>query len=223
MFYIIPYNFKMSRNFLQKNKKYDIIMKRIKGGVDMEEVTSFETVKEKLITAGIKELEEHGIADFSLRRVASACNVSCAAPYKHFSSKENFIAEIILYIHERWETLREHVAEIFSDDIRKELSEVCIAYIKFWIANPNFRSVLMLRPKDIGDERVTSENHSTGFTKSLVKKYAKAYNLTPEEEQRKAYILQSLVYGAVLMIDNADLDNTHETIEMIKSCILNQF
>ena len=68
----------------------------------MEEFFSNETVKERLIIAGLTELETHGVSDFSLRRVASLCNVSCAAPYKHFENKERFISEILNFVDNQW-------------------------------------------------------------------------------------------------------------------------
>ena len=70
------------------------------------------SVREQLIIAGMEELEAHGIADFSLRRVATSCNVSCAAPYKHFESKEKLIDEIFNYIRTQLDLLLEQVAEI---------------------------------------------------------------------------------------------------------------
>ena len=60
----------------------------------MDEELGSASVREQLIVAGISELEVHGVTDFSLRRVASSCNISCAAPYKHFKSKEAFVDAI---------------------------------------------------------------------------------------------------------------------------------
>ena len=97
------------------------------------------SVKEQLIIAGIDELEAHGISDFSLRRVAAACNVSCAAPYKHFESKEELIDEIFGYIRTQLNLLLEQVGEIFKDNPKKKLVESGVAYIRFCIANPHFR------------------------------------------------------------------------------------
>ena len=48
------------------------------------------SVRTRLIVAGINELEERGVKDFSLRRVALAAEVSCAAPYRHFKDKDDF-------------------------------------------------------------------------------------------------------------------------------------
>ena len=55
-------------------------------------------MREVLILAGIDEINAHSVTDFSIRRVAEACGVSCAAPYKHFKDKREFIASIIEYV-----------------------------------------------------------------------------------------------------------------------------
>ena len=53
----------------------------------MEEEYFSDTVRDKLIIAGADEISRYGMTNFSLRRVAATCNVSCAAPYKHFKNK----------------------------------------------------------------------------------------------------------------------------------------
>ena len=60
------------------------------------------TLREKLILAGIKVIEENGVSGFSIRRTAAECGVSCAAPYKHFKDKEDLMTAIILYSKDRW-------------------------------------------------------------------------------------------------------------------------
>ena len=40
--------------------------------------------RDRLIQAGLEELNQYGVQHFSTRRVAKVCGVSCAAPYKHF-------------------------------------------------------------------------------------------------------------------------------------------
>ena len=45
-----------------------------------------ETLRNRLIVTGAKEIAENGIAGFSLRKIASECGISCAAPYKHFKN-----------------------------------------------------------------------------------------------------------------------------------------
>lgn len=189
----------------------------------MEIFDGFETVKQKLIIAGIAEIEEHGIGDFSLRRVASACNVSCAAPYKHFKSKENFIAEIVLYICNKWLMLQNQVASIFEGDLKKQLSEICVAYVKFWIANPNFRTILTLKPDSFPDETMSVVTKITDITKELIHSLCVENKIGEDEEKRKTYVIRSLMYGATFLIDSGELENSAETINMIRQCVENEF
>ena len=49
--------------------------------------------KSALIRAGLKELRENGYNNFSIRRVAADCGISCAAPYRHFKNKGEFVLE----------------------------------------------------------------------------------------------------------------------------------
>ena len=57
----------------------------------MEDIDSALVLREKLLSAGIDEIVTHGVEGFSLRRVAAACGASCAAPYKHFKNKYEFV------------------------------------------------------------------------------------------------------------------------------------
>ncbi|MBQ7901859.1 MAG: TetR/AcrR family transcriptional regulator [Clostridia bacterium] len=185
----------------------------------MEEFVSTETVKEKLIIAGISELEMHGIADFSLRRVASECNVSCAAPYKHFKSKEDFIREIVSYIHSQWLMLQNQVMEVFKNDSKRRLVEMCVAYIRFWIGNRHFRSVLMMNTDTIADGNVNTGLHMSRCIRQLTRDYCRQKGLTDEEQQQKAFKINALVYGAALMTDNNMTEANEDTIKMLRKCI----
>ena len=51
-------------------------------------------LRQALIDAGIKLINENGEENLSLRKVAAECGVSHAAPYAHFSGKDELIAAI---------------------------------------------------------------------------------------------------------------------------------
>ena len=61
-----------------------------------------QNVRDRLVKVGLAELNTYGPKDFSVRRVAASCGVSCAAPYKHFQNKSEFLAAIIQYANEQW-------------------------------------------------------------------------------------------------------------------------
>ncbi len=183
----------------------------------MEEHFAAEAVRERLIIAGIRELETHGLNDFSLRRVAMACEVSCAAPYRHFKGKDELILEIIRYINRQWELLREQITLAFSNDTRKQLIEIGIAHIRFWIANPNFRSILLLDEHDPSSPRHAERKKIGEGLDETVRAYCTLHTLGAEETAAVAYAYQALIYGTVLMLGNQELANTPETIRMIRS------
>ncbi len=185
----------------------------------MEEQYTMEAVRERLIIAGIRELESHGLNDFSLRRVAMACEVSCAAPYRHFKSKDELILEIIRYINHQWELLREQILTAFAADPRRRLVEIGVAHIRFWIANPNFRSVLLLDDPDVNSPRHRERRKISSGITSMVRDYCNARALSKEACDAAVYAYEALIFGTVLMLGNQELENTPTTIQMIRSSL----
>ena len=174
----------------------------------MDEELGSASVREQLIVAGISELEVHGVTDFSLRRVASSCNISCAAPYKHFKSKEAFVDAIFEYIENQLNLLLDQVAAVYSDP-KTCLVEVCIAYIRFCIANPHFRAVLMLS----GRKLPLAER---------VKKFLEiCFPDMPEiERDERGYVIRSIAYGAALLLESGELEYSDYMIERIRANLL---
>lgn len=159
--------------------------------------------------SGLNELCEHGVRDFSLRRVAVAAQVSCAAPYKHFKSKEELIGAIVDYIAEKWQLLCHQIQTAITNDTVRLISELCIASIRFWLANGRFRTVLL----------ADSNGKSAGFFYKLsdfdtpimneIEKYFSDKGLGESEIFKKQYTIRSLIYGAVLL-------NTHTSTEGVE-------
>ena len=176
-----------------------------------EESTALQTdLRESLLLAGIAELEAHGLAGFSLRRVAAACGVSCAAPYKHFKDKDALIAAILSYIHEKWALLERHICTAYPKGGADRLVELCLADIRFWIGNPHFRSVHMM-------ER---DAHAEGWARlgpEAERELALLCAQTGAVHLQIAYTLRSLVYGAILMLEDGTLENTPESFRMLRT------
>ena len=92
------------------------------------------TLQDQLIEAGIYELNRYGVQNFSVRRIAERCGVSCAAPYKHFKDKQKFLAAIIEYINNIWaERQKVVLARILSADTRSIILSISMEYIRFLI------------------------------------------------------------------------------------------
>ena len=183
----------------------------------MEEAYIEEAVRERLIIAGIRELETHGLNDFSLRRVAVACGVSCAAPYRHFKDKDELLLEIIRYINRQWTLLQDQIKAAFANDELKCLVETGVAHIRFWIANPKFRSILLLDDPVPNSDRHIERNKISNGIDQMVHAYCQKRGIPQNTVTHKAYAFQALIYGSVLMLGNQELANDETTFAMIRT------
>jgi AcrR family transcriptional regulator len=88
-----------------------------------------------------------------MRKLAALCHVSHAAPYKHFTNKEEIIAAIALMISEEFAQALSQAIEEHPEDPRAQLVGMCREYVRFMVEHPDyFRFVFMTahgRPIDI--------------------------------------------------------------------------
>lgn len=177
------------------------------------------TIKEKLILAGIDEIGNCGVANFSLRQVAVACNVSCATPYNYFKNKEGFVVEIIQYIKHQWSLLKTEINKLYRNDEKQLLIELCVFYIKFLVGNPNYRSIIMLDSIEVDDESYTDIESARNFIELELEHYMKINNVSAREARRKSFVIRAIVFEATLLLERGDLENTPENFDFIRYCI----
>ena len=177
------------------------------------------TIKEKLILAGIDEIGNSGVANFSLRQVAVACNVSCATPYNYFKNKEGFVVEIIQYIKHQWSLLKTEINKLYRNDEKQLLIELCVFYIKFLVGNPNYRSIIMLDNVEVDDESYTDIESARNFIELELEHYMKINNVSAREARRKSFVIRAIVFEATLLLERGDLENTPENFDFIRYCI----
>lgn len=161
----------------------------------MEDNIMIDNVRSRLVLAGLAELEKHGAADFSLRRVAKEAGVSCAAPYRHFKDKDELIRSVIDYVLEGWTLLAGQLNELFRDDKRALLVELSVAGLRFWIANGNFRTVIMASAM-LGEGDRGALSGFDACILSAIDSY--------EKESCKgnlAFKILSMLYGAIMLVD----------------------
>lgn len=176
-------------------------------------------LRHAMIIAGIKEIELHGLADFSLRRVASECGVSCAAPYRHFKGKSDLISAIISYINDQWSFLERQIGEVYKNDLRRRIVELCVANIRFWIANPNFRSIMMMDDKGLDTLQLRERSRMSEKIVELVDEYCASLSLDETSRAAVSFELRSIIYGATHMLGSGEIENTTEAMALIRSRI----
>ncbi len=186
---------------------------------DIEEYYKTEELPLALVIAGLKEIEAHGLADFSLRRVATTCGVSCAAPYRHFKNKSELILAVIAYVNRQWELLSEQILKSYEDDTRRAIIEFCLANIRFWTANPNFRHIMLMDDSEL-DERQRSEK--VGMykpLKELIFRLCREKGISDGENAQLFFLARSAISGATQMLGSAEIPNAPESYEMIRACL----
>ncbi|MBQ8174088.1 MAG: TetR/AcrR family transcriptional regulator [Clostridia bacterium] len=176
----------------------------------MEEEFTGETLKNRLIIAGIEEISTYGISHFSLRRVAARCDASCAAPYRHFKNREEFIREIIAYIHSRWHLLSDKITSLYASDTRRMLVELCVAYIRFLTANANYRAALSASGEQGGE---------SSFLAAPIDTFCREAGADRARAERLFYSLHALIYGTVSMLSYGELKNDEASFKLIRETV----
>ncbi len=162
----------------------------------MKNIYSDEGVRKRLILSALDELCLHGMEDFSLRRVAISSQVSCAAPYRHFKSKEELIVETAKYITSKWQLLADEIIAVHKNDAARTLSELAVAAAKFWISNGKFRSLLIPdKNSPIAEEM---KNFDTPIINAARAYFEERGELDDAREGKIIRILAA-VYGCVLL------------------------
>lgn len=181
----------------------------------MEENFTPDNVKNRLILAGLKELDKHGVVDFSLRRVAIEAGVSCAAPYRHFKDKDELIASIVSYVMEGWTLLSGQISELYSDNVSGLITELAVSGLRFWIANGNFRTVI------INASKITSDGLSamSEFERPLLNAINLYAENGGESKNDLKFRVLSMLYGSITLVDGG-YEESDSAAESLRSAIL---
>ncbi len=159
----------------------------------MEDRYIEDSVRQRLILAGLGELLDHGTTDFSLRRVAIAAQVSCAAPYRHFKDKDELIRAIIAHIREDWTLLSGEIFSIFTLGTHQCLGELLVAGVRFWVAGGNF-------PSFLGAGEISSFEEPI---RTATDAYCKGGSIATDDI---IYPLLSLYYGTITLVTSHAMD-----------------
>ena len=180
--------------------------------------------RERLILAGVEELNAYGVQHFSTRRVAKACGVSCAAPYKHFKDTHAFIAEILGYINRQYDAEQHVLLEKYKDaSAREQLVQVSLHYIRFLTEHPAFRRIVMQNFQNCDEEYRVLRGQMSIKTYEVVSRYCTEVKMSPEVRKRKTFIVRAIIYSAALFFDNGELEYNEENMEQVRALLEREF
>lgn len=180
-------------------------------------------LRQELINAGIEEINQYGASDFSVRRVASACGVSTAAPYKHFKDKKEFIGAIIDYVNEQWAVEQDRLLSECGDAPREQLVTVAVGYVKFLMEKPYYRQTLMLKNAEFDNLYHRKRGEINSRTQQIMKQVKETYGLSDERWEYKALLVRSLLFGSVFMFDSGEFTYNEKALENLRYLIDREF
>ncbi len=167
-----------------------------------------DSMRERLLVAGIREFETYGLRDFSLRRVAASCHLSCAAPYKHFRSKEELIQEILNYIDSRWQMLMNEILSSISDE-ESAIYELSVGLVRFLVATPSYIAIILEKNRAENDRTLTIPYPENSLSRLLCEygyRRGRGYDVICSVEYR----IRSMIYGTALLILRSGKDADKE-------------
>ena len=180
-------------------------------------------LREALIVAGINEINTHGVGSFSIRRVAEACNVSCAAPYRHFESKRDLIAAIIDYVNDQWAARQEEVLAECDGGLREQIIAISLNYIRFLMENPSYRSVLMLKDEEFDNLYHKKRTQFGSLSQSLEAQLQATSGLDEHTWKRKLMVFRSIIFGAVFLFDAGEFEYNETNMEYLRFTLNREF
>lgn len=180
-------------------------------------------LRNELMEKGLELISRYGEDKLSLRKLAAECGVSNAAPYTHFKSKEELIAEIQNYVMNLFtcELLNAVEENKGSDRLFIKLGK---AYVMFFYKNPLYFDFLFSR-KNIKIQLSMGEtgiNAPFEVLKQTAVKYFSEFGMSEFEIENKVMAMWSLVHGlsSILTMPNFDGGNDFEArIEDIISSV----
>jgi AcrR family transcriptional regulator len=180
-------------------------------------------LREALILAGIQEINTNGVASFSIRRVAEACGVSCAAPYRHFENKNDFIAAIIDYVNEIWAAEQEKILTTCGSSLREQTLEISVGYVRFLMENPTYRSVLMLHDENFDNLYHKKRTKFGSLSQTLNAQLQNASGYPAEIWERKLMMVRALIFGMVFLYDAGEFAYNERTLEHLRYTLNREF
>ena len=180
-------------------------------GINMEKKTyHHKDLKNELIEKGIELVNESGLNQLSLRKVAKACNVSHAAPYSHFKNKEELFEAMQLFITEQFSNMLEEVIAVYKDQ-PNFLLEFGKAYIRFFMEKPQYFTFLFQHGKNIQinlDIRDENEKNYKPFViyKEQILNMLEYSNMSLNQKEDWMIALFGYIHGLASL---ATMENVH--------------
>jgi len=170
-----------------------------------------------MIEKGVKMIYEGGITALSLRKLATACGVSHAAPYAHFKNKKDLI-----------EAIGSHVADKFANALKSVAGKPSVeglvnlgwAYVLFFAQNPPYyEAVFIWGGVTVGETPYEPYDFYKAYMAELFTKIN-----YPQELRQNAFIAQwALFHGLASLAIIEEPENPHTWEQRVRDILTNNY
>lgn len=113
----------------------------------MEKKYHHEDLRTELIEEGLLMIQNEGVKNMSLRKLAKACGVSEAAPYSHFKNKDDLLKSIEEYTSNKLlQALEKAYEETKDQNVPHAIYDMGVAYVGFFIEHPSYFNFIFNQP-----------------------------------------------------------------------------
>lgn len=185
-------------------------------------------LKLALIEAGIRILDSERYEAFSLRKVAKECGVSQTAPYRHFKDKDDLIHAIIMHVMQQFNLSLEQAVLKHPDNPKAQLSEMGMAYIRFFVENPEYLRLIFLNKKpdayqNSGDcpGYEIPEGHPFATFFSTLQRYSEQAEHSGMDKDQLMLYSWGLVHGIAILIVNKEIPYRNDYLQVAEKLMWN--
>lgn len=185
-------------------------------------------LKAQLIREGLKLLDAEGYNGFTLRKAARMCGVSQTAPYRHFKSKDDLIGAIASHALDTFASRLQAAVEKHPGDPMAQLTEMGVAYVRFFAENPEYLRLLFLsdmnlRMRFAKDEGCHQHTKPFGVLYDTLVRLKEAYPSISMTQDELVLYNWGMVHGISTLIAAGELPANEETLQSAEHVIRSVF
>lgn len=182
-----------------------------------------ESAKLKFVLAAIEDMDEYGVTQLSMRRVAERCGMSPGAPYRHFKDRNELGLEVFRYISDRWNCVVADTVAASGNDLKECLVDISTAYIRFLCDNPDFQTIITITDRSATPEQKKEKARMSATVRELIESYCDSVGMSEEAKARKTFAVRAFIYAGALLVNSGEMTYNEKNISMMRACIAREF
>ncbi|MEO1689027.1 MAG: TetR/AcrR family transcriptional regulator [Pseudomonadota bacterium] len=170
-----------------------------------------------LVAAARVVIERDGPANLSLSKCCRMAGVSTAAPYKHFSGKDDLLRRLVMDGFADLGARMREARDACPGGSADRISAMGMSYVAFGLANPGLFRLVFGMAHEMHDPE-DEELHACGMTcfQTLIEEAARAIGprAEPEEAKHLAVMLWTFVHGVASLAMDGNYDAARTDVDI---------